>query len=62
MMTEFNILVDGRFAPLFQEDENLWIVEKIMAFSDFTVFLEMMSSEVRKGGGGRDKYDYKSRK
>jgi hypothetical protein len=37
------ILVEGKYAPLFQEDENAWIVEKIMTFSDFFSFVEMIT-------------------
>jgi hypothetical protein len=34
--------VDGRFVPLFQEDEHKWIVEALLSYLDFDAFLQHM--------------------
>lgn len=40
--------VEGRFAPLFGEDENLWVVEELLSFSDFDLFVKRMVKVVRR--------------
>eukprot|EP01031_Cornospumella_fuschlensis_P031402 gene31402-37959_t len=34
--------VDGRYAPLFGEDEHLWVVEMLLSYLDFHHFLRTM--------------------
>ncbi|MBX9771133.1 MAG: hypothetical protein K2X29_07165 [Candidatus Obscuribacterales bacterium] len=45
---------DGRYAPIFQEDANLHMVEKITSFLDFETFLDAVRSQ-RQGGGEEGK-------
>eukprot|EP01039_Chlorochromonas_danica_P006399 gene6399-7054_t len=40
--------VDGRFAPLFAEDENKWIVDMLLGYMDFQQFLEDMLQAARR--------------
>ncbi len=39
-------IVEGRFAPLFGEDENLWVVEELLSFSDFDSFVKRMRKNI----------------
>lgn len=41
-------VVEGRFAPLFGEDENLWVVEELLSFSDFDSFIKRIVKVVRR--------------
>lgn len=34
--------VDGRYAPLFGEDEHLWVVETLLSYLDFRHFVRVM--------------------
>ncbi|RYG62663.1 hypothetical protein EON64_17450 [archaeon] len=36
--------VDGRYAPLFGEDEHLWVVETLLSYLDFRRFVQAMAS------------------
>jgi hypothetical protein len=54
--------VEGIYAPLFAEDENVWIVERVMSFMDFQEFVDMMIQEARDRGGRRQQESKSSRK
>ncbi len=44
------LTVEGKFAPLFGEDEHQYIVEQIMDFMDFDHFVKTMSKVANNGG------------
>jgi hypothetical protein len=64
----FRDSADGKFTPLFQENEYLWYVEQVMSWMDFGEFIKIMrgaagrssrhkaesKSESKSGGEGKD--------
>lgn len=45
-----NITADGKFAALFEENENKWFVDKVLSWMDFHEFLHMMQSAALRRG------------
>ena len=47
-VAECEAALDGRFAPLFEEDVNKWFVDVILATTDYSIFHRMMQDEWRR--------------
>lgn len=51
----FRCLVEGKYAPLFAEDEHQWIVDELMAFTEYEHFVARMHKAVKEISKGKSK-------